>query len=161
MEKRLNAKIDAYIAKFKHILVEKIQGGEDFDELVSYIQEYPGFTLEENDFAKRKRSSNSVPLCERCTAKRIDGTQCTRRKQNEKTVFCGTHIKGTPNGIVEASEVKSEMKEKTVCQQEINGIVYYIDDDGYVYSTEDIQSNKLNPKVIARYQVSDGVYTIC
>ena len=160
MEKRLNAKIESYILKFKNILVEKIQGGEDFDELVSYIQEYPGFTLEENDFAKRKRSSNSVPLCERCTAKRIDGTQCTRRKQND-TEFCGTHIKGTPNGVVEASEVKSEMKQVEVWQQEINGIVYYIDDDGHVYSTEDIQSNQPVPKVIAKYQLSDGVYTIC
>ena len=89
----------------------------------------------------------------------MNGTQCTRRKQGG-TEFCGTHIKGNPHGIIEQSETATDLKQIEVFQQEINGIVYYIDNESHVYSVEDIQSNKTNPKIISSYRVVDGVYMI-
>ena len=44
--------------------------------------------------------------------------------------------------------------------QEINGILYYIDEYKNIYKTEDIISNEINPDVIARYDLNDGNYTI-
>ena len=44
------------------------------------------------------------------------------------------------------------MKKVTVYAKEINGIVYYIDNDGNVYDTEDVYQNKQNPKIIAKYK---------
>ena len=52
------------------------------------------------DFIKRKRIKNIVPNYERCIAKRANGEQCTRRNKNGEQ-FCGTHIKGTPHGIID------------------------------------------------------------
>ena len=55
--------------------------------------------LTQEDFVKRKRIKNSVPLYERCMALKSNGKQCTRRKKGN-CKFCGTHIKGTQNGVV-------------------------------------------------------------
>lgn len=159
MEKRLNTKVENYFNGFKRDLVDQIQRGVTDQDLVQFVMEYRMLSLEEKDFLKRKRSNNVVPVCDKCVAKRMNGTQCTRRKQGG-TEFCGTHIKGTPHGVIENNSVEKEMKQVEVFQQEINGIVYYIDNESRVYSVEDILSNKSNPKVIATYRVVDGVYII-
>jgi hypothetical protein len=159
MEKRLNAKLEQYVSGFKREITDKLSGGADKDELISFVMNYKVISLDNKDFLKRKRSNNVVPVCEKCIAKRMNGTQCTRRKQGG-TEFCGTHFKGTPHGIMEQSNTEKELKQIEVFQQEINGIIYYIDHDKNVYSVEDIQSNKINPKVIASYTLVDGVYVI-
>jgi hypothetical protein len=159
MEKRLNTKLEQYVSGFKQEITDRLIKGIDTDELISFVMNYRVISLENKDFLKRKRSNNVVPICEKCIAKRMNGTQCTRRKQGG-TEFCGTHCKGTPHGIMENSNHEKEMKQIEVFQQEINGIIYYIDNENRVYSVEDIQSNKTNPKVIASYKVVDGVYLI-
>jgi hypothetical protein len=159
MEKRLNTKLESYVNAFKREIVDKIKQGITEDELISFVNEYQGIALNEKDFLKRKRANNVVPICEKCIAKRMNGTQCTRRKQGG-TDFCGTHSKGLPNGCMEPNETKTDLKQVEVFQHEINGIVYYIDNESKVYSVEDILSNKQNPKIIANYRVVDGVYTI-
>jgi hypothetical protein len=159
MEKRLNTKLEQYVSDFKREVTEKIMSGTDKEELAAFVMNYRVLSLDNKDFLKRKRSNNIVPICEKCIAKRMNGTQCTRRKQGD-TEFCGTHIKGAPHGIIEQSDPASELKQVEVFQQEINGIIYYIDHESRVYSVEDIQSNKTNPKVIASYRVVDGVYII-
>lgn len=163
MEKRLNTKLDNYVSAFKREIVEQIRSGRCSEDLIQFVMEYQGITLEDKDFLKRKRSNNIVPVCEKCTAKRMNNTQCTRRKQGG-TEFCGTHIKGTPYGVLEltpASSSSSSMKQVEIFQQEINGILYYIDNDHRVYSMEDVLSNKTNPKVIATYSVTEtGIYSI-
>ena len=159
MEKRLNTKLDNYVSEFKREVVELLRSGMSYTELIQYVMEYPGITLDDKDFLKRKRSNNIVPVCEKCTAKRMNDTQCTRRKQGG-TEFCGTHIKGTPYGVMEPSTTSPTIKQVEIFQQEINGILYYIDNEHRVYSMEDVLSNKTNPKVIASYQVTDGLYTI-
>jgi hypothetical protein len=159
MEKRLNTKLDNYVSEFKREIVDLLRSGMSYSDLIEIVMEYPSISLDDKDFLKRKRSNNIVPVCEKCTAKRMNDTQCTRRKQGG-TEFCGTHIKGTPYGVMEPSATSSTIKQVEIFQQEINGILYYIDQEHRVYSMEDVLSNKTNPKVIASYQVTDGVYTI-
>jgi hypothetical protein len=159
MEKRLNTKLENYVSEFKREVVELLRSGMSHTDLIQTVMEYPGITLDDQDFLKRKRSNNIVPVCEKCTAKRMNDTQCTRRKQGG-TEFCGTHIKGTPYGVMEPSTTSPTIKQVEIFQQEINGILYYIDSEHHVYSMEDVLSNKTNPKVIASYSVTDGIYTI-
>jgi hypothetical protein len=159
MEKRLNTKLDTYVNDFKREVVELLRNGTSYTDIIQFVMDYQGITLGDTDFLKRKRSNNIVPVCEKCTAKRMNDTQCTRRKQGG-TEFCGTHIKGTPYGVMEPSTTSPTIKQVEIFQQEINGILYYIDSEHRVYSMEDVLSNKTNPKVIASYQVNDGVYSI-
>jgi len=45
----------------------------------------------------------------------------------------------------------STTKKVEVNAVDIKGIVYYLDNDGNVYDTEDIVSNNKNPRIIAKY----------
>jgi hypothetical protein len=130
------------------------------NQLLKYIYEYERLTLEKDDFVKRKRVKNVVPFFDRCCAKRANGEQCTRRKK-EGDGYCGTHMKGTPHGIVDSQdEVKSTTQKIEVWAEDIQGIVYYIDKNSNVYQSEDIISNKSNPKIIAKYAKIADTYTI-
>ena len=40
--------------------------------------------------------------------------------------------------------------------QDINGIVYYIDNNNNIYKTEDILSNITNPAIIAKYKIDEN-----
>jgi hypothetical protein len=51
-------------------------------------------------------------------------------------------------------------KKVEVWAQDIQGILYYIDDKSNVYQAEDILSNKLNPKIIAKYKKENEIYSI-
>jgi hypothetical protein len=162
MEIRLATKIQEYLTLFKADLIEQIQGGMGSEELVSYLDQYQELRLTEDDFHKRKRSKNMVPLCERCIAKRIDGTQCSRRKQTERE-YCGTHVKGQPYGNIPTTPIpvpSGTHRTKAVWCEPVNGIYYYIDDDGNVYNTDDIVRNIPNPKVIATYVKTGDEYQI-
>jgi len=153
MESRLTTKILGYMESFKDDLTEQIHNGLSGDELVEYMYNYDKFELTGEDFQKRKRTKNIVPLCDRCIANRIDHTQCSRRKQPGH-LFCGTHIKGQPYGIVESTPVLESTgvhRSQTVWCEDICGIYYYIDAVGNVYNPEDIISNKTNPKIISKY----------
>ena len=164
MEKRLNKKIDTYIRDFKDAVRDKTiqmnMKSEQLDCLLQYIYDYDKLALDVDDFKKRKRVKNFVPVFDRCCAKRATNEQCTRRKK-EGFEYCGTHIKGTPHGIVETDTQEQIVTEKVeVWAQDISGIIYYIDNRNNVYKTEDIVANKTNPKVIAKYQKTGEVYTI-
>jgi len=52
--------------------------------------------MQEERRLKRKRVKSSIPAHKRCSALRKDGEQCYRRRTDE-SIFCGTHIKGTPH----------------------------------------------------------------
>jgi hypothetical protein len=102
-----------------------------------------------------------VPYCDRCSSKRANNEQCTRRKKDGYD-YCGTHIKGTPHGTMNATsdvEVISTQKVE-VWAQDIKGIIYYLDKNMNVYQTEDIVSNKHNPKIIAKYIKTGDIYNI-
>jgi hypothetical protein len=165
MEKKINKRIESYISSFKDELCNKLAGMETEDEtsknqLIKFIYEYDRLTLDKDDFVKRKRVKNVVPFFDRCCAKRANGEQCTRRKK-ESDEYCGTHMKGTPHGVVDSqNEVKDLTQKIEVWAQDIQGIVYYIDKNENVYQSEDIISNKQNPKVIAKYSKTGDNYSI-
>jgi hypothetical protein len=117
-------------------------------------------SFNKEDFQKRKRVKNFVPVFDRCCAKRASDEQCTRRKK-DGCEFCGTHLKGTPHGVVdESNEPKNNTQKVDVWAQDIQGIVYYIDKNMNVYQAEDIISNKINPKIIAKYVRDGETYSI-
>jgi hypothetical protein len=177
MEKRINKKVSTYIYDFKNDIVSKLKktldtypydGSEhittNINEIIDYIYNYDtiekkNVDITKEDFQKRKRVKNTVPMYERCCAKRANGDQCTRRKR-DGSQFCGTHCKGTPHGNIDDIAAAEENIKVDVITVEIKGIVYYVDDNGNVYDTEDILSNKTNPRVIAKYNKIGDSYEI-
>lgn len=165
MEKRLNVKFETYITEFKNGIRDKINQlkfieTEKSGELVGFVYDYERLVFEKDDVCKRKRIKNAVPVINRCNAKRANGEQCTRRRM-EECEFCGTHVKGTPHGLICETGTTEPLKRKLdVTAQDICGIVYYIDDNNNVYNTEDIMSSIINPRVVARYEKHHGRYTI-
>ena len=165
MDKRINKRIEVYITDFKDNIKEKaIQLGVINDakmtQLVQFVCDYDRLNLTKEDFMKRKRVKNSVHLSDRCCAKRANGEQCTRRRKTEDE-YCGTHLKGTPHGICEDNDDNKPQGYKIeVWAQDIKGIIYYIDKSFNVYQAEDIVSNNVNPKIIAKYVKNGEVYSI-
>ncbi len=165
MERRLNKKVETYITTFKDNIREKaIQLGLENDtkstNLLQYIIDYDRLSFGKEDFQKRKRVKNHVPIYDRCCAKRATGEQCTRRRK-EGCEYCGTHTKGTPHGIMDTTdEPKVNTHKVEVWAQDIQGIVYYIDKFNNVYDTADIIKNQVNPKIIAKYVKNDENYSI-
>tara|TARA_B100001758_G_scaffold171495_2_gene148435 strand:+ start:36397 stop:36888 length:492 start_codon:yes stop_codon:yes gene_type:complete len=162
MEKKANAKIMDYISGMQTNIISKIQEGMINEDIIKYIQDYELFTLVSEDFTKRKRVKNKIPLADRCCAKRADGDQCTRRKKTDNDAYCGTHMKGTPHGTINI--IVSDMVgiKKEVWVEEIGGIMYYLDNNNNVYSTEDIMSNRDNPKIIAKWNKNmEGDFILC
>jgi hypothetical protein len=137
---------------------------------MQFVFDHVGVKLGEEDFKKRKRIKNSVPQFELCIAKRANGEQCTRRRKideeakEENIQFCGTHVKGTPHGVVTAEQDNPAVKPNKkveVWVKDIKGINYYIDAQHNVYKPEDIISNKVHPAIIAKWvKVTDDIYSI-
>jgi len=185
MERRIHAKLDEYLIKFKNDIVIRLQSTMEsleasrnnslnsvIDEtklkcntLAGFVYNYEKLRFGKEDFMKRKRVKSIVPICDRCSAKRANGEQCTRRKKEGES-YCGTHIKGTPNSIVDDSDTCETPTTKNVkvdiWAQDIKGIIYYIDKAGNVYDTEDIMKIDKHPKrIIAKYhQDEHGKYSI-
>ena len=165
MEKRIKIKVDDHISKMKEDLkkyiVEHLENPEQYNDLLKFIYDYDSLSLSKEDFSKRKRVKNTVPIYERCCAKRANGEQCTRRRKDSE-IFCGTHIKGTPHGIFNQEEADEPAKKTVqIWVEDIKGIVYYIDVDKNVYNTEDVVANRENPRIIARWSKNEsGVYSI-
>ena len=165
MERRLNKKAETYITTFKDNIREKatqmgMTKNEEVNKLLQYIYDQDRLSFTKEDFQKRKRVKNFVPIYDRCCAKRANDEQCTRRRKEEYE-YCGTHLKGTPHGIIDDHNEPKNTKQKVeVWAQDIQGIVYYIDKNKNVYQAEDIVGNKENPKVIAKYVFENEVYTI-
>lgn len=165
MERRLNKKIESYVTSFKDSIRDKaaqmgMTDDENIYKLLQYIYDFEKFVFSKEDFQKRKRVKNFVPIYDRCCAKRASNEQCTRRKK-EGSEYCGTHLKGTPHGIVDTqNEQKNSTQKVEVYAQDIQGIVYYIDKNNNVYQAEDITVNKVNPKIIAKYVKIGDTYTI-
>lgn len=165
MERRLNKKFEDYITSFKNDIRDKInmigfvENGK-INELMGYIYDYERLVFKKDDVSKRKRVKNTIPETNRCNARRANNEQCTRRKK-DGCDYCGTHIKGTPHGLISEIFTTSDIIHKIeIVAQEIGGIVYYIDDMDNVYNTEDVMNNTENPKIIAKYTHRNGIYSI-
>jgi hypothetical protein len=156
MDKRINKKLDAYISTFKNDIRTKadelgITTNAEMSRLLTYVYEYNRLTFGKEDFMKRKRNKLGINVCERCTAKRSNGEQCTRRKKTGNE-FCGTHAKGIPHGVCEQINIPqvSTINKIEVRVQDIDGIMHFIDSNDNVYQTEDVLMEKKNPKIIGR-----------
>lgn len=162
MEKKANAKIMEYVSGMQINIISNIREGMDNDDIIRYIQQYPQFSLETEDFTKRKRIKNKIPLADRCCAKRANGEQCTRRKKSDQDNYCGTHIKGVPHGSINVVVSDFVGVKKEVWVEEIGGIMYYLDNNNNIYNTEDVMSNRENPKIIAKWRKNMlGGYELC
>ena len=172
MERRLNNKLSVYLTSFKNDMKERItdkleeNNGQmtmsDCNELIVFMFDYEGFCFTPDDFVKRKRIKNIVPVNDRCCARRANNEQCTRRKK-EGFEYCGTHVKGTPNGFMntENNVVQSEPCKVEVWAQDIKGISYYLDNNGNVYEAEDVVMNRSKPRIIGNYSKNEsGNYII-
>ena len=163
MERRINKTIIEYITSLKNDFREVIQKTEinedDKDILIKHVYDYEQLVLTKEDFIKRKRVKNVVPVCDRCIAKRANNDQCTRRRKDGDE-FCGTHSKGRPHGVISEDNNRVNFQKVELWAEDIQGIVYYIDKTGNVYQTEDIVNNVSNPKVIAQYVKTDEGYSI-
>jgi hypothetical protein len=165
MERRLNKKAETYVTEFKDSIREKatvlgIAHEAQVNQLIQYIYDYDRLCFTKEDFQKRKRVKNVVPFFDRCCAKRATNEQCTRRKK-EGSEYCGTHMKGTPHGVVDnQNDSKPTTQKIEVFAKDIQGIIYYIDNNNNVYQAEDIIINKVNPKIIAKYVKNGDHFSI-
>lgn len=167
MDRRLNKRLETYISGFKEQIKNKIIELDVFatdttkrNELVEFIYNYERLIISKEDVSKRKRIKNAIPGENRCNATRANGEQCTR-KRKEGHDYCGTHVKGTPHGVVLADKNKeSDVVKSEVFAEDVHGIIYYIDKFNNVYKTEDIMNGKENPEIIAKCECVDGKYKI-
>jgi len=178
MERRINYRIDAFMhafkmqiaAQFEEVRQKNAQNvaanpqlqdmQRDYTQIMNFIYESDKLKLSKDDFAKRKRVKNAVPVFDRCHAKRANGEQCTRRKK-EGCLCCGTHTKGTPHGMFDGLDEPITNVKVETWVQDIKGIMYHIDNQGNVYDPEDIVANQMNPHVIAKCMKHDnGIYSI-
>lgn len=165
MEKKIDKKIHNYITNYKENIKNKaielglVNKSLECNNLIQYIYDYENLKLTKEDFMKRKRCKNTVNIYDRCIAKRANGESCSRKKK-EGCEYCGTHIKGTPHGIVDTEPQDNSIEKIEVFIQEIKGIMYYIDNKNNVYDNGDILKNINNPKIIAKYTKTDGVFHI-
>lgn len=166
MEKRLNQKLEEYVSNFKNDIRETalqlgLNNDEHFKTILQYICDYDTLHFEKDDFKKRKRVKNFVPIYERCIAKRANGEQCTRRRKAD-CEYCGTHMKDAPFGVISETTAmeQSTTNKVEVWAQDIQGIIYYIDKFHNVYDIADILNNKVNPRIIAKYNKDGEQYNI-
>lgn len=86
MEKRVNKRLETYLTSFKDDIKNKITELNFTDktktnELLEFVYDYERLVISKDDMTKRKRVKNAIPNMNRCTAKRANGEQCTRRKR--------------------------------------------------------------------------------
>lgn len=154
MEKRIIHKVNDYILNIKKSLLEE----DTKEDMLKRIQLIEPIQFEKGDFTKRNRAKNTIPLNDRCLARRANSEQCTRRK-NKGCDYCGTHAKGVPHGII-TNETEIKYKKQEVWAEDINGIIYYIDQNHNVYKTEDILNNIVNPRVIYKWKMNNDMYVL-
>lgn len=160
MEKKIQTQIDNSFEEFKLCIINNIQNNSSKEDIINIINSYEFLKLTHDDFKKRKRVKNNIPLYDRCCACRANGEQCTRKKHTNYN-FCGTHIKGTPHGIISNITEPNNTQKIEIRTQDVKGIVYYIDNNNNVYDPSDILKNLNNPKIIAQYSLDkDNNYSI-
>ena len=135
---------------------------DDLNTLMNEVMAIKMVEFTKEDFiVKRNRTRNEVHKSERCIARKSAGEQCSHRKQEGK-MFCGTHSKGTPHGIISDEIDTNKVTTKVAINViDIAGILYHVDNMGNVYDPIDIVSNAKHPKVISKYEKNeDGTYNI-
>lgn len=145
MENRIKKKVDTYVQTFKSDLKDKMQEMNILEtpegsDLLRYIYEYQRVNFNNEDFSKRKRLKNTVPISERCIGKKAFGEQCTRKKK-DGCDLCGTHMKGTPHGVVKIEKCEEVLKKVTLHMECNRGVYSYVDESGTSYPMEYVLKN--------------------
>lgn len=160
MENRINRIITEYNCLFKDSLRTKINdleiSNEKKTELLTFIYDYDKLEIQKDQLVKRKRVKNVLPTNDRCKACRANGQQCTRRRKDDSE-YCGTHSKGTPNGIYNTEIIQQNTTTMQIRMEEVNGIIYYVDNYNNVYDTEDIQKQMDKPKILGKFDSIQGL----
>lgn len=99
---------------------------------------------------KKKRAKHTIISEERCCAINNNGQQCSRRRQ-QHTLFCGTHNKKDTINTIKNEYTQPNMKKITIRKVNINGIIYYVDQQNIVYDHQDILKEYKKPKIIGNY----------
>ena len=152
-----NKRIDEYIVKYKNEIKDKItslnfiQEKDKISHLLEFVYEYSKFQFEKEDFIENKKNAYIVSPCNRCIAKRTDGQQCTRKKKRTSE-YCGTHSKTNEVNTTSGQPiyVSTNKQKMEITSEDIQGIIYYIDQYNNVYHTEDILEGKENPRIITK-----------
>ena len=165
MEKIINKNIEEYLTKYKMEIRTKMSelkfsDDEKKNKLLEFIFDYDRLTIKKEELKKPSRLKTIIPPCLRCSAKRVNGEQCTRRK-NKNGEYCGTHSKVLPYGVFDVVKNDDEVKKNlNVVAENIQGIMYYIDSFLNVYNTEDILEGKEDPRIVAKAEKNNNIYTI-
>ena len=168
MEQKIKKKIDDNLLNLKKNIqlflkenkseIINHDGSNITNTFLEHIYDFPSLELCKEDFQKRIRTKNNIPNYSRCCALRLNGERCTRKKKGD-CEFCGTHIKGIPNGSIQEKNKTDVVKIETWLE-EIHGIHQYIDSNHNVYSTDHINSN-IPPKVVNKWDINEkGEYFI-
>lgn len=128
-------------------------------EIMAYISIQDLCLLDNKNVIKSRRVKKEISVNEQCNATRMDGQRCTRRKKQDGH-FCGTHINcPAPTEFNSVDNVPS-ITDKVVFAIDIQGIIYYIDENLNVYNTEDVLNDVVDPVIIAQACCKNGIYTI-
>ena len=161
----INYENTKFFRDFKDDLYKKaetlgIQNNKETTELLQYMYDYPCIEFSLDDFTKSHRSKNHILNENRCCANKSNNLQCTRKRKTDKTMFCGTHIKGTPHGVVSHEHItEADLIPSTVRplqRLEINGIMCNVDNCGHVYVHEDVVRNVKKPRIFSKYCLDDN-----
>tara|TARA_B100001996_G_C18442566_1_gene508985 strand:- start:77 stop:547 length:471 start_codon:yes stop_codon:yes gene_type:complete len=153
MEEKVVTKVNTYLQTYN----EKLSQCKNMDDIKQFIESHEKFNLEDLDLNRKKRTKNVIKPEEQCQALRANKSQCTRRKKPD-CAFCGTHTKGTPYGIIENNNIPNNKKNLQVFTQEMNGILYFIDNDGNIYNAEDIVNKSTKPRIVGKYSIINSMY---
>jgi len=145
----INSNVNQNVLNFKKRILDIISSVRSDDEIIQIINDYTFPLITHSDMNKKKRTKNNIPICDRCEAKRASGERCSRRKKGS-SIYCGTHLKGTPHGKI--NDKQTSLKKVETINKDINGIIYCIDKYGNVYNNEDILCGKPNPDILAQYE---------
>ena len=85
--------------------------------------------------------------------------RCSRKRKGDSQ-FCGTHLKGIPNGSIQNALVQPKKESIEIWVEDIHGIQYYIDANNNIYSPEDILNNINSPRVIMKWKMENGFYAL-
>tara|TARA_B000000557_G_C20621888_1_gene378430 strand:- start:54 stop:548 length:495 start_codon:yes stop_codon:yes gene_type:complete len=157
MEKKIQNHIDAYMIKFKESVRDILLSNESegINTKLEKIFELDGCIIDVNSFIRKKRARNIISDAERCCAYKAAQDRCTRKKRDGCNV-CGTHLKGTPHGMIDMDNQNVSSKKIEIFTLDIGGIIYYVDNEQNVYASNEIMNGKTNPTKIGKYKEEGG-----
>jgi len=162
MENRVNRIVETYFTDFKdemRSLINNLDIHKDYKTtLMEFLYNYNRLEITKENITKRKRVKNVLPVNDRCIACRANGEQCTRRRKEENE-YCGTHVKNRPYGVITNMENTKNTVSISLRVEEVNGIVYHVDDLNNVYDNEDIINKVSMPRIIGKFSSITGIVT--